>query len=239
MMVRKNVMRDQYATDISDYLKFAFLRAVCQQDRHLGIAWYYLPGHDGRSDGHHKEYNNEPAWRILDEQLYDQLKALTDPSVAALERLMIWPARTVFHRDPVAPRTRAAWVKGMVGAMADADIVFLDPDNGLGRGASKHVRIDDLIELRRENRALSIIKFPGRHKSHQDQISDLHRKLEKAGLHKPLTVNTCVRTARVPPRHRFFTIVGGDDTIRARAEDFVLGLNGLGRVTGARAGIEP
>jgi hypothetical protein len=41
-------MRDQYAGDISDVLKFAFLRALAGKDRTLGIAWYYAPGDDGR-----------------------------------------------------------------------------------------------------------------------------------------------------------------------------------------------
>jgi hypothetical protein len=114
MIVRGNAMRDQYATDISDYLKFAFLRATAQHDRQLGIAWYYLPGHDGRPDGRHVEYKSEPAWRALDDQLYDQLVALVEPSVAALERLTIWPARTEFHRIPVTAPTRPEWVGGMV-----------------------------------------------------------------------------------------------------------------------------
>lgn len=34
-------MRDQYAGDVSDFLKFAFLRALAGEDRILGIAWYY------------------------------------------------------------------------------------------------------------------------------------------------------------------------------------------------------
>jgi hypothetical protein len=44
-------MRDQYAGDVSDVLKFAFLRALVGTDRRLGIAWYYVPGDDGRADG--------------------------------------------------------------------------------------------------------------------------------------------------------------------------------------------
>jgi hypothetical protein len=229
------MMRDQYASDISDYLKFAFLRAIAQTDRHLGIAWYYLPGHDGRADGCHVEYKSEPAWRALDEGVYDQLVGLAEPSVAELERLAIWPARTVFHRVPLTARRRADWVQGMVEAMGDAELVFLDPDNGLGRGALKHARITDLIALRRENRAVSIIKFPGRHKSHKDQVLELHHNLETSGFHDPITVITCVhvangRTARVP-RHRFFTIAGGDDKIRARTRDFARQLNGLDRAS--------
>ena len=33
-------MRDQYAGDISDVLKFAFLRTLAGQDKTLGVAWY-------------------------------------------------------------------------------------------------------------------------------------------------------------------------------------------------------
>jgi hypothetical protein len=229
------MMRDQYATDISDYLKFAFLRAVSQHDHHLGIAWYYIPGHDGRLDGRHVEYRSEPAWRVLDEQLYDQLAALADPRVEALEHLTIWPARTVFHRDPVLARTRAGWVEGMVRAMANADFVFLDPDNGLGSGTRKHARISDILALRCKNRIVTIIKFPGRHKSHQDQILDLHRELIHSGFHKPLTLITCVHVAHGKnawvPRHRFFTIARGNEKIRARVLDFARRLNELDKVT--------
>jgi hypothetical protein len=232
-------MRDQYASDISDFLKFTLLRAVAQNDRRLGVAWYYLQAHDGRPDGRHVEYKREPAWRDLDQQVYDQLVGLTEPSVAALEDLAIWPDRVLFHRVPVAARKRAEWVQGMVKAMDYAQLVFLDPDNGLGRGASKHARISDLVALRRNNRAISIIKFPGRHKSHMDQILELHQILVASGFHSPITVNTCVHVAnglaQWVPRHRFFTIAGADDEVRARAKEYAQRLNGLDRATRVRA----
>ena len=34
-------MRDQFAGDISDLRKFAFLRAVTPDKSQLGVAWYY------------------------------------------------------------------------------------------------------------------------------------------------------------------------------------------------------
>ena len=39
-------MRDQYAGNVSDVLKFAFLRSLRGADRALGIASYYAPGDD-------------------------------------------------------------------------------------------------------------------------------------------------------------------------------------------------
>src|SRR5690349_7019682 len=94
-------MRDQYAGDISDVLKFAFLRALVRSDRILGVAWYYDPGDDGRPDGRHLEWRDEPAWRILDEKLHWGLAALSERSIAALEQAAIWPDRVLFHREPV------------------------------------------------------------------------------------------------------------------------------------------
>ena len=48
-------MRDQYAGDVSDYLKFSFLKTIVGQTRQLGIAWYYCDRNDGRADGRHRE----------------------------------------------------------------------------------------------------------------------------------------------------------------------------------------
>src|SRR6478735_2674103 len=77
-------MRDQYAGDVSDVLKFAFLRALAGTDRKLGIAWYYAPGDDGGPDGRHLEWRNEPAWRLLDNELHAGLATLPERSIAAL-----------------------------------------------------------------------------------------------------------------------------------------------------------
>ena len=68
-------MRDQYAGDITDYLKFAFLRAVTPPDAHLGEAWYYVDRHDQRADGRHDEYLADPRYEPLDPPLYALLEA--------------------------------------------------------------------------------------------------------------------------------------------------------------------
>jgi hypothetical protein len=54
-------VRDQYAGDVRDALKFSFLRALAGGDRTPGIAWYYAPRDDGRADGQHLEWRSEPA----------------------------------------------------------------------------------------------------------------------------------------------------------------------------------
>ncbi len=62
-----------------------------------------------------------------------------------MERAAIWPASALFHREPIpSPALRHAWSAQKRAALDDADIVFLDPDNGatlrdVGRGERRAV----------------------------------------------------------------------------------------------------
>jgi hypothetical protein len=104
-------MRDQYVSDISDYLKFSFLRGITGATQRLGVACYYLPGYDGRTDGRHVEYKNERRWRDLDPTVFDQMLTIKEQSVASLEGLSFWPKATIFHRVPVNTQRRDASVR--------------------------------------------------------------------------------------------------------------------------------
>jgi hypothetical protein len=219
-------MRDQYAGDISDLIKLSLLRALAGEDRTLGVAWYYAPGDDGRSDGKHVEHRAESDWQALDPAVHDALATFEARSVAALEGLSVWPAHTVFHRCPVERSNRDAWVHGMRTALDEASLVFLDPDNGLGLHWEKHARVDDLRALRRDGRALMVIKFPGRSSTHHEQVRELHGDLRDAGFKDILTLRTSVSVpsrsgsrSRLP-RARFFTLVGADAQLKARAQAF-------------------
>ena len=99
-------MRDQYAGDVNDVLKFALLRTLAGTDRTLGVAWYYAPGDDGGTSGRHLDWSSESAWRVLDEELHKGLVTLPERSVAALEQMAAWPRGTRFHREPMPVRAR-------------------------------------------------------------------------------------------------------------------------------------
>ena len=117
-------MRDQYAGDVSDLLKFAFLRTLGADDKTIGVGWYYNPADDGRPDGRHREYCDEPKWASFDLTLWSALRKLPEQSVAALEKLPIWPMKTRFHRVPV-PSTgnRQTWASEMGRALQEASAV--------------------------------------------------------------------------------------------------------------------
>jgi hypothetical protein len=232
-------MRDQYAGDVSDVLKFAFLRALAGADRTLGVAWYYAPGDDGRADGRHLEWRDEPAWRLLDEQLHAGLSTLPERSIAALERAMIWPTGAMFHRDPMPPRVeRGVWGARKRTALDGADIVFLDPDNGLGGETEKHATFSEIRLLRRPERAIVFITFPGRSMTHDALLRHLHERLMvEVDARKIITLRTNISVPRAAgsrsyvQRQRWFTVVDPDAELTARAHAFAAALASVPRVT--------
>ncbi len=231
-------VRDQYAGDVSDVLKFAFLRALAGDDRTLGVAWYYAPGDDGRADGRHLEWRGEPAWRLLDAQLHAGLSALPERSVAALERAMIWPNGALFHRDPMPPCVeRGAWGARKRTALDGADIVFLDPDNGIGAESEKHAKFSEIRLLRKPARAIVFITFPGRTMPHDVLLGRLHERLVvEADAQDVITLRTNISVPRnagsrsYVQRQRWFTVIDPDAILRARAHAFATALASIPRV---------
>jgi hypothetical protein len=231
-------MRDQYAGDVSDFLKFAFLRAVAGANRTLGIAWYYAPGDDGRPDGRHLEWRDEAAWRQLDDELHAGLTALPARSVAALERAAIWPKGALFYREPMPPRAeRSAWGARKRSALDGADIVFLDPDNGLGGETQKHATFAEIQLLRKPERAIAFITFPGRSMTHDALLQQLHKRLtDEAHASKLITLRTNISVPSAAgsrfyvQRQRWFTVVDPDAELTARAHAFAAALASVPRV---------
>jgi hypothetical protein len=218
-------VRDQYAGDISDYLKYAFLRALVPSGSRLGVAWYFLPGDDGRPDGRHDEYLQDIRWRALDPDLFDQLKGREHRSVAAIERLSFWPAQTTYHADPVPPRRgREAWAASMRASLSDAHAVFLDPDNGVSREdvtSRKSATVEEVRAFFASGRLGLLIRFPHRVTTHDVQLEAYHRTFAAMA---PVTIRTC---ARVPnagggssPRIRWFTALNATTEVRERISEF-------------------
>lgn len=187
-------MRDQYAGDVSDVVKFALLRALAGADRTLGIAWYFAPGDDGRADGRHLEWRYEAAWRLLDAQLHAGLATLPERSIAALEQTAIWPTGHCFSASRCVERK--AWAVRKRNALDGADIVFLDPDNGVGSETEKHATFTEIRLLRRPGRAIVFITFPGRSLTHDTLLRQLHERWQLRRMSR--TSSRCERTYRCP-----------------------------------------
>jgi hypothetical protein len=82
---------------------------------------------------------------------------------------------------------RARWLASGYGTVAGADVVFIDPDNGLetavgrySRKGPKFVYYDDLISLARASKSLIIYQHACRKSCFEDQI---HRRLDELRKH--------------------------------------------------------
>ncbi len=75
----------------------------------------------------------------------------------------------------IRPRGRAT--RPIPATLDDADIVFLDPDNGLGAETTKHATFSEIRLLRKPGRAVVFITFPGRNLTHDVLAQRLHDRL--------------------------------------------------------------
>ncbi|OGA20760.1 MAG: hypothetical protein A3I02_05320 [Betaproteobacteria bacterium RIFCSPLOWO2_02_FULL_67_26] len=134
-------MQNRYTGDIGDFAKYGLLRALGAGLR-IGIAWYLFPDEPHNSDGGHVEYLEDPAkWRDMDPELYDRLRAIVQSDrrdVQQIEESGLFHD-ALFSSVPLAFRgdaksrakQRADWFRDVLIKLADCNVVFADPDNGL------------------------------------------------------------------------------------------------------------
>ena len=226
-------MRDQYAGDISDMLKYSLLRALAGDDRSLGVGWYYNPEHDGKNNGLHTEYLADHGWSKLDACVWEALQTFSNSErlITTIEGLPIWPKATRFHRTPVPDiRSRYKWATEMAKDFNECELVFLDPDNGVGNAGKRHTSLEEIKLLRSpENRSLVVIKFPGRVPFDQ-QVNSYHSALrEGTDAKNVLTIRTSVsvpsKSGYLVPRFQWFTLIDHDIVLAERLFSFAQKLN--------------
>lgn len=219
-------MRDHYAGDLSDLLKFNLLRSLVESDRKLGIAWFYVPGEDNPLDGKHRSWQSESRWESLNKNIHATLVTLSTQSVSALEDQLSWPAGVTYYGEPVPHHShRPAWSADKQRKLKDVQIVFLDPDNGLGDATPKHATFDEVRVLRERGQTVIFITFPKRIK-HDWQVQELHRRLAtEARANRILTIRISVSVPTKSgkgyvPTFRWFTLVDCDAELDRRARQF-------------------
>jgi len=150
-------MQDKYAGDLGDFGKYGLLNEIFRQSKdkiRLGINWFYATREEaGNSDGNHIAYlsienKNASRYRKCFPELYENLRMIVqrDRSVAEIERSNVLPKETLFYSKPVPYmgatasnriQQREAWFSDSLSQLNKADIVFLDPDNGIQLDASR------------------------------------------------------------------------------------------------------
>jgi hypothetical protein len=131
------VVKEQYVGDINDYRKYALLRAFAASgDTRIGVSWMLTPS-DGSSDGSKRAYLNQPEkYRHHDPELFDVMAGVRgDPDRRRLQHIEesgAVPGASYFN-EPLSDNAseRRAYMEACRTALADVDLVFFDPDNGL------------------------------------------------------------------------------------------------------------
>jgi len=170
-------MNDCYAGDIGDFCKYGLLRSIlnASNGKNLGINWYRT---DSEKKGTHYAYlelNNKrgQTLRKLDEILYASLSPFSNPEcrkISNVEEKNILPVKTITFNDFVPERyERESWHKRALQHLIKADIVFLDPDNGIEIPSNpysrEHVRIAELMGYYMANK--SVVFYA--HRPHEDK----------------------------------------------------------------------
>ena len=139
-------MRDNYAADVGDFGKLILLRRLSHTSSQyrLGVNWYRTTRtEDASSDGGHVAYlHSQPDYCKCDPPLYEALQKIASKprSVQALEQSGIFPPGSLFYSCSVpfgstdlAQRVedREQWFEGSIRQLQKADVIFIDPDNGV------------------------------------------------------------------------------------------------------------
>lgn len=204
-------VQDRYAGDEGDFGKYGLLRWLCGTDAYgpplrLGVLWYRFedatPG-----NGKYVSYLRPPRARgfcACDPDLFERMRSIvsSERSIARVEASGALPSSTVFFSEKLVfaryePRSsrekkRRDWLTAGLRAVAKADLVFADPDNGLevasvgrlrARGP-KYVYYDDLREVWARGQSLVIYQHMARNRTAERQISarcdELRRHLDGA-----------------------------------------------------------
>ena len=192
-------MRDSYVADVGDFGKYALLNALAGNDLRLGVFWCRNSEPDATQDGRFTEY---PELRVCDPNLYDRLAQILKNKRRTLTRVEnngILPSNTLFCGSAMpAPKTpcfsaatreaqsqlREIWFKEEFRKLSGAELVFLDPDNGLAssrckkhlRSSVKYIFDDEVAAWQKRGQSVVLYQHQQR-RSLSDQVSQQRKIL--------------------------------------------------------------
>jgi hypothetical protein len=200
-------MKNQYFGDINDYIKYTILRQLSRSGTlRIGVCWM-LTESDQRTDGQTIGYLERPeSFRAFSPEVFDCLRrsVIVERArrVVRLEESGLLH-NSAFHSTLLTDNrhARALYFAEMRETLADADLVFFDPDNGLevpsvhkGRkGSSKYLFLDEVAQTYSAGHSLLIYQhFP---REPRDQFTSRLAQVLLAGTSSDLVMS--FRTARV------------------------------------------
>jgi hypothetical protein len=164
---------------------------------------------------------NRPGdFRHLAPEIFDVLKEIASDDQPKISRIHALENSgllngALFHSKEVPNRAslRQIWAKEMIEATNEADLLFLDPDNGIqGRRITpKHVALAEIAALRRQGRALVMVQ---RQSGRQAEPKYLAEKLQSLGCRRIELIRFRLVSSR------FFVVADHDVAISQRIAAF-------------------
>lgn len=191
-------MQDRYAGDIGDWGKLGLLRSLADCGISLGVNWYLVPDENHNDDGKHVAYLQQNKYLGYDDVLFLALKNIVSSdcrSVQSLETAARLPPSTAYyHRALSYPSEsgraercaiRQDWHDQAALTLAESELIFLDPDNGLETKSvsptaikgPKYVAMSELEDYVRIGK--SIIFYNHRSRKTEEEYLERFRELIK------------------------------------------------------------
>ena len=132
-------MQNRYAGDVGDFGKLGMLRCIESCGIKIGVNWYLVEDESHNQDGKHVGYLRDNKFIGLDEELRNALNSLVvnnRRSINNIEKLQLLQS-DIYYNDVLkavngsVKELRSDWHKEGLSKLRDAELVFMDPDNGL------------------------------------------------------------------------------------------------------------
>ena len=145
---------------------YSLLKAFADAGVRVGVNWY-LTENDGSNDGKFTRYLQDGSLRKLSPDVFDAMSTIVlkpDKSVMDVQNSGVIPD-AIFYADLLKPtgspenrkQKRIAWFQKSLHELSEAELIFMDPDNGLQEsneasklGAEKYVLPDEVERYFRE-----------------------------------------------------------------------------------------
>jgi hypothetical protein len=226
-------MQNRYAGDVGDFAKYALLRSISEGPSNplrLAVIWYLYPDEIHNSDGRHISYLRSEAYRALDPELHTAMNRLVrraKRSVMEVRKAALLPHGTVFFEEPTVGESgsgpssrrreafRTDWFIRAQAATVGADVVFLDPDNGIevrsvpkrAPKAGKYVFWNEIEALWARGQSLVIYHHLNRTTTVRLQTEALTKRVTERLSCPPLLLSLLFRRGSC----RHFWVVGQPD----------------------------
>ncbi len=152
-------MKNQYVGDIGDYGKYGLLRYLSQGGIRIGVNWYLTEDDETINDGEIRGYLEDEKESVYDGDVYALLKGLPKRNIRYIESGNLI-RNAVFYSEILSTKAvskaerkaaREAWHNRAMNTLADAELVFADPDIGstgdeaaTGKGGESYVALGEL-----------------------------------------------------------------------------------------------